>query len=264
MHETTAQTVTLFAEPIAHLGSLTITNSMLVTWIVSLGLILFAYLVTRKMSLVPSNLQNFGEAVIEALYNVVEGTAGKSTRILFPLVATFFFYILLNNWFGLLPGVGTIGFREIEEGHQVFIPLFRAGSSDLNFTLALAVISVCATQYYGIIKKGIAGYVKHYFHNPIKGGIGMVLLGMMIGGFVGLIEVISEFIKLVSLSFRLFGNIYAGEALLTAIAGLAAFIAPIPFLFLEIIVGILQATVFALLTAVFLSMITVEAHEGEH
>lgn len=255
--------VSLAAEKIFQIGPLPITNSMLLSWIVSALLIGFAFLATKKMSVVPGKIQNFFEAIIEALYGLVESVAGDRAKLFFPLLATFFLFIILSNWLGLLPGVGTIGFYEIANSKENFVPLFRASNSDLNTTLALAIISVVATQYYGLRKLGVWGYITHYFHSPLKGGFGIVALGLVIGIFVGFLEVVSEFVKIVSLSFRLFGNIYAGEAVLTTVSGLLAFIAPLPFMLLEVIVGFVQAAVFTMLTLVFLSIIT-EEHAKEH
>lgn len=255
--------VTLFAEPIFHLGPLTITNSLLTSWIITAVLVAFAYLVSKSVVLVPKGLQNFAEAILEALYNLMEGIAGNRARLFFPLLATFFLFVIVNNWAGLLPGVGSVGFYEVQEGHKLFVPIFRAATSDLNTTLALALVSVIATQYFGIRSLGLGGYVTHYFHSPLKGGIAVVGLGLLIGIFIGFLEIVSEFVKIVSLSFRLFGNIYAGEAVLTTVSGILAFLAPIPFLLLEVIVGFVQAAVFMMLTLVFLAIIT-EKHSAEH
>lgn len=255
--------VTLFAEKIFHLGPLAVTNSMVTSWIVTALLITFAYAVTKNISLVPKGIQNFGESILEAVYNLIESIAGTRAPKFFPLLATFFLFVLVNNWMGLLPGVGSIGFTEMHEGHSVFVPIFRAATSDLNTTLAIALISVIATQYFGIRNLGLFGYITHYFHSPLKGSIAVVALGLVIGIFIGFLEVVSEFVKIISLSFRLFGNIYAGEAVLTTVSGLLKYIAPIPFLLLEVIVGFVQAVVFMMLTLVFLAIIT-EKHSAEH
>ena len=166
-------------------------------------------------------------------------------------MGTLFIFIIFLNWFGLLPGVGTIGFYEIEEGHEVaekvFVPLFRAGSADLNTTLALALISVVSIQISGIKTLG-KEYIGRFFNfkNPIY-------------FFVGILELISEFSKIISFAFRLFGNIFAGEVLLTVIAFLIPVIAPLPFLGLELFVGFIQALVFSMLTSVFLSLATTKS-----
>lgn len=254
--------VPLAAETVFHIGSFPITNTLLMSWVVISTLTILAILGTRKLSLVPGRLQGLLEIAIEAADKMIKDVAGDRARIFLPLLTTFFLFILVSNWMGLLPGLTAVGFWEMEEGHKIFVPLLRSGNSDLNVTLALGLISVAATQFFGLRYQGLRGYFKHYFHNPLSGGIVFVIAGLVIGVFVGFLEVVSEFVKIVSLSFRLFGNVYAGEAVLSTVSGIAAIFAPIPFMLLELIVGIVQAAVFSLLTMVFLSIIT-EGH-GEH
>lgn len=238
--------VSLAAEKLFYIGPLPVTNSLLTTWLVTVILIGFAFVVTRKITPVPSRLQNFAEYIIESLRNMVESVAQEKTKVFFPIIASFFFFIIVGNYLGLLPGVGTIGFREGEN----FVPLFRSINSDINTTLALALVSVITTHYYAIKYLGLGGYLKKWFPlNPI----------ML---FVGIIELAGEFTKVISLSFRLFGNIYAGESVLhTASHKLSAFLVPLPFLSLELIVGFVQALVFAMLTLVFMVLLT-EKHEA--
>ncbi len=216
-------------------------------------LVISAYLSTRKMELVPKGAQNFIEIIIESLYNLITSVTGneKESRRFFPLVSTIFLFVLLSNWLELVPGTGSIGILETGPGGGKIIPLFRAGSADLNFTLALAIISVFSIQYFGIISLGIFKYGKKFinFKTPIL-------------FFVGILELIGEIAKIVSFSFRLFGNIFAGEVLLLVISFLAPYIVPLPFYFLEVIVGIIQAFIFSMLTLVFLKMAVV-LHE-EH
>ncbi|MDD2823277.1 MAG: F0F1 ATP synthase subunit A [Candidatus Daviesbacteria bacterium] len=241
----------LIAENIAHIGSFPITNSILVTWLITLILSISAFFATRKMQAVPTGLQNFYEMIIETAYGVVEDLAHTRAKVFFPYLMTFFLFIITANWLGLLPGFGTIGLNEIEDGKEVFIPLFRSVNSDLNTTLSLALISLVLTHYYSVRYLGIWGYIKHWFSlNP-------VIL------FVGLLEIVSEFTKLVSLSLRLFGNIFAGEVVLSTISSMFAFIVPLPFYFLEIIVGFVQAAVFMMLTLVFMVLLS-EKHVEEH
>lgn len=243
------QGVTLAAEKIFQIGSFPITNSILTTWLVTLILVTFAFVATRKVALVPTPVQNFAEYAIESLYNMVESVAGEKTRVFFPIIASFFFFIIVGNYLGLLPGFGTIGFNQIHQGHKVFVPLFRSMNSDLNTTLALALVSVITTHFFAIKYLGLGEYLKKWF--PLH----PIML------FVGLIEVAGEFTKVISLSFRLFGNIYAGETVLTtASTKLFAFIVPLPFLALEVIVGFVQALVFAMLTLVFMVILTTK-HE---
>ncbi len=223
-------------------------------------LVVFAVVATRKRSLVPKGAQNVAEFIVEQGLQLAESVTGDRRRaIMFlPIVLPLFLFIVVNNWIQLIPGFSALGFHTTTGG---FIHLFRGANSDLNVTLGLALMTVVLTQYFGIREQGIYGWVKHYFHNPLQGGIVFVLLGLGIGIFVGALEVISEFVKVISLSFRLFGNVYAGEALLSTMGGLAPYVVPVPFMLLEVIVGVVQAAVFALLTLVFLSIITTPLEE---
>lgn len=273
------QHIALAAEKLFDLGPIPITNSMLTTWLVTLVLITFAFLATNKLSKVPNKIQNLAEAIIEPLYDLVESLAHNKAKVFLPIIATFFFFILFGNYFGLLPGVGSIGFYREEkmpsssasnhqpstvnheqlalseaEGstHRTFVPYLRAINSDLNTTLALALVSVIATHFLAIRYLGFDGYLGKFLSlNPIF-------------LFVGLLEIIGEATKILSLSFRLFGNIFAGEVLITtASTKLFAFIVPLPFYFLEILVGFVQALIFAMLTLVFMTILT-EKHADEH
>ncbi|MDO8513645.1 MAG: F0F1 ATP synthase subunit A [bacterium] len=254
--------IPLAAETIGHIGKLPITNTLLMSWLVISTLAILAILATRKLARVPGKIQNVLELVIEAADNMIRDLAGNKGRVFLPLVLTFFLFILISNWMGLLPGLTSIGFWEMEEGHKIFVPLLRSGNSDLNITLGLGLVSVVVTQILGLKFQGLWGYFKHYFHNPLSGGIIFIVAGIGIGAFVGVLELISEFVKIVSLSFRLFGNIYAGEAVLATVSGIFAYLAPLPFLMLEGLVGIVQAAVFALLTLVFISIITAGHEES--
>ena len=241
--------IVLAAEKIGHIGPMPITNTMLVTYLVMITLIVVSFLATRNMKKIPSGLQNGVEALIEALYNLTQDVAQNKAKVFFPFVATFFLFILTANWFGLIPGMATIGFKEMHDGKEVFIPLLRSTNSDLNITLGLALISAGLTHFFAVKYLGVGGYLKKWFAlNPI----------ML---FVGLLELVSEFTKVVSLSFRLFGNIFAGEVVLTTISGLFAFIAPLPFYLLEVLVGVVQAAVFMMLTLVFMVVLS-EKHES--
>ena len=231
------------------IGFLPITNTMFVSWIVVVILIGLTYLATRRMQLVPTGLQNLFEIVIEAGYGQVESLAHTRARVFFPFVMTFFLFIMTANWLGLFPGFGTIGFFAHNAGKTEFTPLLRSMSSDLNMTLGLAILSAVVTHAYAIKYLGIKDYLKRWVSlNPIF-------------LFVGILEIISEFTKIVSLSFRLFGNIFAGEVVLSTVSSIFAFIVPLPFYFLEIIVGFVQAAVFMMLTLVFLVLLT-EKHEA--
>lgn len=221
-------------------------------------LVALSLLVKSRLALVPKNtLANFIEAVVEGLYNMFSSITAKSTDKFFPLLATIFIFIIAANWIGLLPGVGSIEIRKtavLENEHEAeVIPLFRGTTADLNFTIALALISVLAVQYHGLVSLGPKIYISKFinFKNPIN-------------FFVGILEIISEISRVISFAFRLFGNIFAGEVLLTIVAFLTPLIVPLlplPFLVLEVFIGFIQALVFSMLTAVLLNLAsTHEAH----
>ena len=246
--------ISLAAEHIFNIFGMPITNTLLMSWIAMAVLILVSVLATRKLKLIPEGIQNFVEAIIEFILDFISQVTGdrKEAEKFFPLVTTIFVFILLSNWLGLMPGVGTIGFFEVahaENNEQVFVPLFRSTNSDLNMTLALAIVSVSATQIFGIITIGFFKHLGKYisFENP----------GLT---FAGILEAITEAVKVLSFSFRLFGNIFAGEVLLVVVGVLIPFIAPLPFMLLELFVGFIQALIFAMLTLVFLKIAVSEAH----
>ncbi|MBI2940353.1 MAG: F0F1 ATP synthase subunit A [Chloroflexi bacterium] len=246
--------VEVAAERLFTIGSFPITNTILTAWIVVLFLVVLFRLATRTMRLVPTGLQNLAEALVEALLNFCVGVAGdKNGRRFFALVGTIFLFVLTSNWMGLLPGVGTIGLWMEKDHHEVLAPLFRSASTDLNMTLTLALYSVIATQIFGARTLGIRQYASKYIN--LKGGF--------IGFYVGLLEFLAEVAKLISFSFRLFGNIFAGEILLGVVSFLVPFVAAIPFYGLEVFVGFVQALVFAALTLIFMT-IAVSGHGEEH
>lgn len=253
--------VPLAAEQLFGIGPLPITNTFLMTILTTLILVTVAFLTTRQVKLVPGGLQNFMEFVVESLYNTAEPLLENKTKVFLPILGSFFLFILTANYLGLLPGVGPLSIRD---EHGQMVPLLRGITSDLNVTLALALISVVITQIAGIKYQGLLGYFKHYFHSPLQGGVMMLILGAIIGLVVGSLEVVSEFTKIASLSFRLFGNIFAGENLLTTISSLASFVVPIPFLLLEVLVGFIQATIFFMLTLVFISILTAHPEEAHN
>lgn len=240
--------ISLAAETIAHIGSFPISNSLLTTWVVMVLIIVLSYFATKKVSLIPSGLQNVMEIIVESLYNLTQSVAGLKAKRIFPLVATIFLFVLFSNWLGLFPGLNAIGFFHEIEGHKEFIPLFRSPSADLNTTLALALIAVFSVQYFGLSIQG-KSYLGKFINlkSPIK-------------AYVGILEIIGEFSRIISFTFRLFGNVFAGEVLLTVIAFLMPVIAPAPFLIMEIFVGFIQALVFAMLTLVLINSAT-ESHE---
>jgi F-type H+-transporting ATPase subunit a len=251
-------------------------NTLPTTWLSMVVLIVVAYFATRKMELLPSGFQNAVEAIVEMFYNFVEGVAGEKARIFFPLVATFFFFILTSNWMGILPGFGSILVPGFHKGHLVQVPLLRSANAHLSTTIALAIISVGATQYFGFKLVGLP-FLGRYFtfkssprEEDSEAGGFAVLIGKLGGfmerignAFAGILELASEFIKILSFSFRLFGNIFAGEVLLIVVAYLAAFIASLPFMGLEIFVGFVQALIFSMLSLVFFMVATAHHGSGE-
>jgi F-type H+-transporting ATPase subunit a len=239
--------ISLAAEKIGSIGGFGITNSLLATWVVMGILIVFSWLVTRHLELQPTGLQLWAEIIVGGLYDFFSSVVGPRIKQFFPLIATFFLFIIVLNWFGLLPGVGTVGFFHGTD----FIPLLRAGTADLNMTIALAVISIVAIQYFGFKTLG--------FHYTTR----FINIKSPIDFFVGFLEILSQFSAILSFAFRLFGNIFAGEVLLSVMAFLLPFIVPVPFLGLELFVGLIQALVFSMLTAVFLT-IAVTHGESEH
>ncbi len=239
--------ISLKAEQIFSILGFPITNSLFLTLFVCLILITFSVILKKKLALVPGKLQSGVEMGVEALLNLMESTLGsaKKAEIYFPLIATIFIFILVSNLLGLFPGVGSI---HIEYGHKA-IPIFRAPAADLNFTLAFAVISVIMTNVLGMIAIGTFKHISKFinFSNPIN-------------FFIGILELVSEVAKIISLSFRLFGNVFAGEVLLTIIFFLAPYFIPLPFMFLELFVGMIQAFIFAMITLVSISIHTAEHH----
>ena len=247
--------ISISAEPIAHFFGLTITNSLLTGWIVTALLIIGTLSFARRIrsSGAPSRLQSFIELLIEALFNMVESIAGKAkAQRFFPLVGALFIFILFSNWSGLLPGLAQIGFREELHGASVFIPYWRAPTADINTTLALGLITMIMVQVYGYKYLGLA-YFKKFFD-----------LKSPINFFVGILELISDLSKIISFTFRLFGNIIAGEILLLVMAMLVPVLGPTPFIALEIFVGFIQALVFMMLASVFINMATLGHGDAPH
>ncbi len=256
-----------------HLGPLVFTNSMVVTWIVALGLVLFAQVATRQVKLVPDGLQNFCEWLVESLYDFLGSVLGPQLiKKSFWFFATLFIFILFTNWFGLFPGVGTIGWgTNNAAGHfHVTEPLLRGGNADLNMTLAMSLTFFFLWTFWAFQSLGVAGFFKHIFGGAgdSKGFAGIAMMGIFF--FVGVIEVISIAFRPVSLSFRLFGNVFAGENILESMMTLVPWLGwllPLPFYFLELLVGLVQALVFTLLTSVFTALMCAHhdhAHEEAH
>jgi F-type H+-transporting ATPase subunit a len=237
-----------------------ITNSMVVTWIVAVGLIIFAQLATRKMSQVPGGAQNLFEWVIESLYNLLESILGKHLLDrTFWFFATVFIFILATNWIGLLPGVGTMGWgHHTPEGFVIERPLFRGGNADLNMTLAMALVFFACWIYWALREVGVGGVAKELFAPKGETAGALKLLMIVVFFAAGLLEIISILFRPVSLSFRLYGNIFAGENMLETMSRMVpglGWLLPVPFYFMELLVGLVQAMVFMLLTAVFTLLI---------
>lgn len=242
--------IEIAAEKVFSLLGFPITNTLLTAWVVVGLLVLIGILISRRLNILPSSLQNLFEIFVEKFLGTMEGVFGSREKAekYFPLVATIFIFILLSNWLGIFPGIGSIGFQEETEGKEIFIPLFRSAASDVNFTLALATVAVFFVQVFGVAAIGVVKHLSKFF-----------TLKSPLDFFVGILEFISEIAKMISFSFRLFGNVFAGEVLLVIVGFLIPYLVPVPFLFLEIFVGFIQALVFSMLTMVFIS-IAVQHH----
>ena len=243
-----------------------ITNSMVVSWVAALGLIIFARFATRDMKHVPDGAQNFLEWLVGGLYGLLEGILGRHlVKRTFWFFATIFIFILTANWVGLIPGVGTIGWgHHTAAGFKIDQPLFRGANADLNLTFAMAIVFFALWIYWALRELGPRGFLRELFA-PKGESAGLMKLLMVVVFFAaGCLEIISILFRPVSLSFRLYGNIFAGENMLETMATLVpgfGWLLPIPFYFLELLVGLIQALVFMLLTAVFTLLIC--QHEEE-
>ena len=244
-----------------------ITNSMVVTWIVALGLIVFAQLATRRMTQVPGAAQNFLEWIVESLYGLLESIIGRHlVERTFWFFATIFIFVLAANWVGLIPGVGTIGWgHQTSHGFVIEQPLFRGANADLNMTLAMALVFFACWIVWAIQETGIRGVI-HELFAPKGDTTGLMRMLMIVVFFAaGCLEIVSILFRPVSLSFRLYGNVFAGENMLEAMATLVpglGWLLPIPFYFMELLVGLVQAMVFMLLTAVFTLLICQHEEAG--
>jgi len=246
--------ISIIPQTITTVLGIPITNTLLTSWLVVAVLCVFAIIISLKIKEIPGKIQSAVEIIIETFMNFLE-TIGGSREIAeryFPFVATIFFFVLTANWFGILPGIGSIGFHgENDE----FVAFFRSVNSDLNMTLALSILTVTVSHIVGFVYVGAKGHITKFlnFKNPIT-------------LFAGILEAVGEISKIISLSFRLFGNVFAGEVLLVIISFLVPYIAPIPFLGMELFVGLIQALIFAVLAMVAFSSFSTshEEHEGHH
>ncbi|MDO8689881.1 MAG: FoF1 ATP synthase subunit a [Dehalococcoidia bacterium] len=295
--------ISLKAETVGMVMGFPVSNALIATWLTMLVLIFIAWRVTRRLNEVPSGLQNLVEFALEWIFNLCENVAGKNARRFFPLVATIFLFVILNNWMGLLPGYGTIGLVKEASTHAAsyvfdttqvgsltvglmpsgkgaevdphetlppgkttgsFVSFFRGASTTLTTTVALALVAVCLIEYFGISALGFFPYAGRFIN------VKRLLKGNMMGlidAFVGVLEGIAEGARIISFGFRLFGNMFAGEVLLFIIPFLIAWFVPVLFYGLELFVGAIQALVFALLTLVFATMAATshsEGHEAHH
>lgn len=250
--------------------TLPITNSMIMVWLAVGLIVLFCRAATRKMSLVPAGFQNFAEWAIESLYDFLAGLMGAHlTKRTFWFFGSVFFFILVSNYLGLIPGVGTVGWNTTDShGHHGFLPFLRGANADINMTAAMGFSFAALWLYWALTENNVKGFLGHIF--APKGSFKGIMLLMMIPIFlfVGVLEVISIAIRPVALTFRLYGNIYGGEQTLESLMALVpksvAFLPALPFYFMELLVGFVQALVFTLLCAIFLKLICDHGDEEHH
>ncbi len=262
---------TLYAEPIAHIGNFQITNALFTSWIVVVLIIIIACIIKFKIKMIPKKFQSFFEFMLEGAMDLADQVTGdkKITAKVFPLAFSIFIFVLINNWIGLLP-LGGFGIIEVGEHGKAFIPFIRSGTADINTTLALGLMSVFASNIFGIVSIGAWKMFNKYVNVKAFGDMikkvrkePTILISTPIMFFVGILELIGEFAKIASLSFRLFGNVFAGEVLLMSMSAIVAYILPLPFMALEIFVGVIQAFIFALLTLVYFTIAAQDHDEHE-
>jgi F-type H+-transporting ATPase subunit a len=267
----TAPNVELPSEGIFHISAFTVTNTLIASWLTIIVLVALFYAGTRKMKLIPGGFQNFVEYIVEVMLNFVEGVAGeKHSRTVFPIVATIFLYVLMNAYLALIPFFGTIGFHETS---GTFVPFFRNANTDINVPLSIALISfVFVEGLVGLRTLGFLRYLNYFFNvgqlrdglkSLFKGKIKPAISGIVYGFinlFIGVLEVISHFMRIISFTFRLFGNMTGGEILLLLVTFLTPLVISMGVYGLESLVGFLQALIFAGLTLVF-AVLAMSSHE---
>ncbi|MDQ2868313.1 MAG: F0F1 ATP synthase subunit A [Verrucomicrobiota bacterium] len=271
--EVAEEGVSLKATPLFQFGKFSITNSMLVSWVIALAIIIFARFAMRNVKAVPSGAQNFWEWLVESLYNFLESIIGSElVKKTFWFFATIFIFILFTNWAALIPGVGTLGWGHRDPATGIFHidkPLLRGANADLNMTTAMAMIFFALWIIWALQANGVGGVIKHIF-GPKGDSKGLMKVMMVfIFAVVGVLEVVSILFRPVSLSFRLYGNVYAGEKIMESMSTMVpalSWLIPIPFYFMELLVGLVQALVFMLLTAVFTLLIAQHepGHDAQH
>ena len=253
---------TLAPEVLTTIGGISITNTMVNAWMAILVFLVLGLALRKRISLRPGKLQNWCEYFLDVMLGYFDQVTGdrKQTLRFLPIVGSIFFFILLSNWLGLLPGTGSI-----TVGHNM---LLRPANTDLNLTVVMALTAVISSHLFGLLSVGVFTHLNRFiqigsFIKSLKKGPVAILTAVIEFG-VGLLEIVSEFAKVLSLSLRLFGNIFAGEVLITVIASLIGFLVPTPFMLLEVLVGVIQAAVFSMLTLVYLTVQTAEPHREEH
>jgi len=253
---------TLAPEVLTTIGGISITNTMVNAWMAILVFLVLGLALRKRISLRPGKLQNWCEYFLDVMLGYFDQVTGdrKQTLRFLPIVGSIFFFILLSNWLGLLPGTGSI-----TVGHNM---LLRPANTDLNLTVVMALTAVISSHLFGLLSVGVFTHLNRFiqigsFIKSLKKGPVAILTAVIEFG-VGLLEIVSEFAKVLSLSLRLFGNIFAGEVLITVIASLIGFLVPTPFMLLEVLVGVIQAAVFSMLTLVYLTVQTAEPHSEEH
>src|SRR3990167_2670190 len=271
MQEQIIHDTTLFAEPVFHIKDFPVTNALITSFATVIFIIIFSIIVRSKLKEVPRGIQNLIEIVVEealSLCDQVTNDRNLSIKI-FPIAISVFFFILINNWFGLLP-IGGLGILEYGEHGLSFIPYLRGGTAEINTTLALGIMAVVGANVFGVFSIGVWKTFNKYVNLKVIGDIWKkvrkeptIVIVAPITFLVGLIEIIGEFAKIASLSFRLFGNVFAGEVLLVSMAALVGYIIPIPFLFLEILVGLIQALIFSILLVVYFTIGATDHDEHE-
>ncbi len=256
---------TLAPEVLFKIGEIPVTNTIINVWLAIIIFLAIGFLLRKRITLRPGKMQNFCEYFLEILlgyFDQVTGDRKKTMRFL-PVVGSVFFFILLSNWLGLLPGTGSITL-----GHNMFL---RPANTDLNLTVAMALSAVVISHFYGLITVGVFTHINKFIQigtlikSLRKGPV--AILTAIVELFVGVIEIVSEMAKVLSLSLRLFGNIFAGEVLITVMSSLVAVFVPAPFMMLELLVGLIQAAVFTMLTLVYMTIMTTAPHaeaEEEH
>ncbi|MBI2038264.1 MAG: F0F1 ATP synthase subunit A [Candidatus Magasanikbacteria bacterium] len=253
---------TLAPEVLFHIGKLPVTNTIINTWLAIVFFLILGFIIRSNIKLKPGKTQNFLEYFLEKLFVYFDQVTGdrKKTMRFLPITGSIFFFILLSNWLGLLPGTGSITVGES--------PLLRPANTDLNLTVAMALVSVVSSHLFGLFTVGIFTHLNKFIQigtfvkSLTKGPV--AIFTAVVELVVGVIEIISEMAKVLSLSLRLFGNIFAGEVLISVISSIAAALVPAPFMLLELLVGLIQASVFTMLTLVYLTVMTTKPHGQKH